>query len=135
MDEFWKSALKVGGVIAVGLFVFWSLAKDMIPKFSMLNSAQTLFLAGVIIFLIFIVVMKLINKNAPSNKADRNSSVTINGDNHSGGNIITGDGNSINSDKEPKSANDQNQGSRDSSVSVGGSNSGNIVTGDGNSIG
>jgi len=140
MDGIWKTAIKIGGVISVGLYVFWSLAKDMIPKFSVLNSFQTLVLAGFMLFLMFIIILKLIKKETPkveeivheNSTNERNSSVTITGSNSSG-TIVTGDGNSVNSEKEP-TLNSKEQGNRDSSVSIGGNSSGTIITGDENSI-
>lgn len=43
MDKFWKAALAVGGVSAIGAFVFWSLYKDWLSLdiFSKMTSDQT----------------------------------------------------------------------------------------------
>ncbi len=43
MDSFWKAALAVGGVAAIGAFVLWSLYKDWLalPIFSKMTPEQT----------------------------------------------------------------------------------------------
>lgn len=52
MEKFWKAALAVGGVAAIGAFVFWSLYKQWLslPIFSQLNSGQTF--AIMVLFLV-----------------------------------------------------------------------------------
>ena len=69
MDNFWKNALKVGGVITVGLFVFWYFGKEIISKFSYLNQEYTLILAGLLIVLTSIIIFRLIKKES---KIDNN---------------------------------------------------------------
>lgn len=43
MDKFWKASLAVGGLAAIGAFVFWSLYKDWLalPIFSKMTADQT----------------------------------------------------------------------------------------------
>ena len=107
MDGIWKLAIKIGGVISVPLFVFWSLAKDMIPKFSVLNSFQTLVLAGLILFFISIIILILIKKETPK-----------------GENIIGSN----------SSSSDNKQGNREANINIGGNNSGINITGNNNSV-
>ena len=53
VDRFWKAAIKICGIGAVGAFVLWSLYKEWLhlPVFSSLSSAQTL-----VVFVVFLVV-------------------------------------------------------------------------------
>jgi hypothetical protein len=46
MDQFWKDALKVGGIGAVGLYVLWSIYSQMLslPVFSKLGQSLTFLL-------------------------------------------------------------------------------------------
>ena len=55
-DRFWRAALAVGGVAAIGAFVFWSLYQKWLslPIFSKLSPDQTYVV--MIIFLIFVFV-------------------------------------------------------------------------------
>ena len=59
MSDFWSIALGVGGLGAIGCFVFWSLMKKILPSITghPLNQKQTFFLA---IFTISILLLALI---------------------------------------------------------------------------
>ena len=150
MNEFWKNAVKFTGIGGVVFFVLWYVFKDIIAKFTSLTSDQSFMLGGLIIVMVAILASKAIDRNH-TNKVEEptkdenhndnnsnsatihNSSVKIDGD--SSGNIVTGDGNSVNSEERAKLRAKKEQESRDSSVTLSGTNAGNIVTGDGNSVG
>jgi len=63
MDTFWNKALKVGGVISVGFFVFWSFGTDIIAKFPIFQQNYAFILGGMILLFIFIVIGRLIKKD------------------------------------------------------------------------
>jgi len=146
MNEFWKHAVKFTGIGGVVFYVLWYLFKDIIAKFTSLTSEQSFILGGLIIVLLALLGSKAIDKsssnsgketdhktNSNNNKEfTNNSSVNVTGENS--GNIISGDGNSVNSEEKAKLRAKKEKESRNSSVTVGGTNSGNIVTGDGNSV-
>jgi hypothetical protein len=76
MNAFWKAALAVGGIAAIGAFVFWSLYKDWLalPIFSKMSPEQTfaimkIFLGLTFSALLLMVITYLISKkgNTPSN--------------------------------------------------------------------
>jgi hypothetical protein len=76
MNIFWKAALAVGGIAAIGAFVFWSLYKDWLalPIFSKMSPEQTFEIMKMFLWLTFgslvlMVVTYLLGKkqNAPSN--------------------------------------------------------------------
>jgi len=142
MDQFWQKALKVGGVVAIVMFVIWSLWGDIITKFSPLPAEYTLILAGMIITMLFLLASKAMDnrsnqkQNASTSTPHINRSVNMSGGGNSG-NIVTGDGNSINSNVQNHYGSGDNVGGDkiiNNSVSVSSDNSGNIVTGDGNQI-
>lgn len=58
MEKFWKAALAVGGVAAIGAFVFWSLYKQWLalPIFSTLSANQTFAVMLVFLFLTFLAL-------------------------------------------------------------------------------
>ena len=138
MDKFWQKALQIGGIVTVVMFVIWRLYGDIIAKFSPISSENTTILTGMIITMLFLLASKSMdNRNKQEHNSSNNQTTNINrsvniSNGASSGNIITGDGNAINSTTQTHSG----RGDKivDSSVSVGGDNSGNIVTGDGNSI-
>lgn len=55
MSKFWKAALSVGGIAAIGAFVFWSLYQDWLalPIFSKMTSEQTFEIMKVFLWLTF----------------------------------------------------------------------------------
>lgn len=55
MEKFWKAALAVGGVSAIGAFVFWSLYKDWLalPIFSKMSPEQTFEIMKIFLYLAF----------------------------------------------------------------------------------
>jgi hypothetical protein len=55
MDKFWKAALTVGGLAAIGAFVFWSLYKDWLalPIFSKMSADQTFAIMKIFLWLTF----------------------------------------------------------------------------------
>ena len=76
MNKFWKAALAVGGIAAIGAFVFWSLYKDWLalPIFSKMTPEQTFEIMKIFLWLTFgslafMVVTYLISKkhDKPSN--------------------------------------------------------------------
>lgn len=54
-NTFWKAALAVGGVAAIGAFVFWSLYKDWLalPIFSKMSPDQTFEIMKIFLWLTF----------------------------------------------------------------------------------
>jgi hypothetical protein len=69
MSAFWKAALAVGGIAAIGAFVFWSLYKDWLSLdiFSRMNPEQTFEIMKIFLWLTFgslalMVVTFLISK-------------------------------------------------------------------------
>lgn len=69
MSTFWKAALAVGGIAAIGAFVFWSLYKDWLSLdiFSKMNPEQTFEIMKIFLWLTFgslvlMVVTFLISK-------------------------------------------------------------------------
>ncbi len=59
MDRFWKAALGVAGIGAIGFFVFWSLYKQWLslPIFPMLTQEQAFQLLRYFLFLTFIALV------------------------------------------------------------------------------
>ncbi len=93
MDTFWQKALKVGGVVAIVMFVIWSLWGDIIAKFSPIPSEHTTILAGMIITMLFLLASKAMDNKTQSQQnsstaSNINRSVTIGGGGNSG-NIVT----------------------------------------------
>lgn len=62
MDKFWKAALTVGGLAAIGAFVFWSLYKKWLslPIFSKMSPDQTFWIMIIFLFLTFVVLIVLV---------------------------------------------------------------------------
>ena len=62
MDKFWKAALAVGGLAAIGAFVFWSLYKDWLSLliFSKMSPDQTFKIMIVFLVLTFIALIVLV---------------------------------------------------------------------------
>lgn len=82
MEKFWQNALKVGGVTTIGLFIFWTFIKDIVPKFSILNSSQTFILVGLICILIcIIIILMLFKKKNPNENKKPLSQKIISGEN------------------------------------------------------
>jgi len=143
MDTFWQKALRVGGVVTIVMFVIWSLWGDIIAKFSPIPSEHTTILAGMIITLLFLLASKAMDNKTQSDQnssayptSNINRSVHISSGGNSG-NIVTGDGNSINSNIQTHYGSGDNVAGNktiNNSVSLGSDNSGNIVTGDGNRV-
>ncbi|KIM07080.1 MAG: hypothetical protein KU38_11170 [Sulfurovum sp. FS08-3] len=95
MDTFWQKALKVGGVVAIVMFVIWSIYGDIITKFSPIPSEHTTILAGMIITMLFLLASKAMDNKTQSQQnhtssslSNINRSVTIGGGGNSG-NIVT----------------------------------------------
>jgi hypothetical protein len=55
MEKFWKAALAVGGIAAIGAFVFWSLYRQWLslPIFSQLSQEQTFAVMKIFLWLTF----------------------------------------------------------------------------------
>lgn len=69
MDRFWKAAVGVGGLGAVGAFIFWALYTDWLslPIFSQLSQEQTftvmlVFLALTCFALVSLLITHLLHK-------------------------------------------------------------------------
>ena len=62
MDKFWKAALAVGGLAAIGAFVFWSLYKNWLslPIFSQMSADQTFAIMKIFLILTFIAMIALV---------------------------------------------------------------------------
>ena len=60
--QLWKPALAVGGVAAIGAFVFWSLYKDWLKLdiFSRMSADQTFHIMIVFLLLVFIAAITLV---------------------------------------------------------------------------
>lgn len=70
MNKFWKAALAVGGIAAIGAFVFWSLYNKWLslPIFSKMSSDQTfsimiIFLILTFVAFVILAVIYLVSKN------------------------------------------------------------------------
>ena len=62
MEKFWKAAIAVGGLAAIGAFVFWSLYKDWLSLqiFSKMSSEQTFTIMIIFLVLTFIALIVLV---------------------------------------------------------------------------
>ncbi len=62
MDKFWKAALGMGGVAAIGAFVFYSLYKDWLTLdiFERLTSDQTFIIMLFFLVLVFLVAIGML---------------------------------------------------------------------------
>ncbi len=78
MDKFWKAALAVGGLAAIGAFIFWSLYKDWLslPIFSKMSPDQTFMIMIIFLALTFIALIVLVVAyvfRGKNNRANGNS--------------------------------------------------------------
>jgi hypothetical protein len=76
MEKFWRAALGVAGIGAVGAFVLWSLYRDWLklPLFSRMTSDQTFVLMLVFLALTFVslIAMLLVHLRSKSIDAGAN---------------------------------------------------------------
>ncbi|PPD24516.1 MAG: hypothetical protein CTY24_00900 [Methylobacter sp.] len=70
MERLWKAAFAVGGVAAIGAFVFWSLYKQWLslPIFSQLNQNQTFVVMLVFLGLTFLALLAAFALHATKHK-------------------------------------------------------------------
>jgi hypothetical protein len=96
MEKFWEYAIKIGGTIAIGLYVFNNLYEKFLDKkiFPMLNQEFTFILLLFFLIFVYLLISKLMDiiKHKPS---DSNSSNSINIGRDNNGNNIIGDNNHI----------------------------------------
>lgn len=119
MNDFSTNALKAAGASGIGIVILYTLAKDIITKSSPLPYELTFLLLAGVLFFIFILALKMLNKP----KISRDSSVSIGKEASNSGTINIGDSNIT-----------KKEDNRNSSVSVDGINTGNVVTGDNNTV-
>jgi len=62
MERFWKAAVGIGGVAAIGAFVFWSLYRDWLrlPLFSQISPQQTFQLMLIFLSLTFLSLVGML---------------------------------------------------------------------------
>src|SRR5215470_1378465 len=62
MERFWKAAVGIGGVAAIGAFVFWSLYRDWLrlPLFSQISPHQTFQLMLIFLSLTFLSLVGML---------------------------------------------------------------------------
>jgi hypothetical protein len=76
MEKFWKAALAIGGLGAIGAFVFWSLYKQWLslPIFSMLSPDQTFEVMKMFLLLTFASLLVLgglyLSRRSPPKQAN-----------------------------------------------------------------
>jgi len=59
MEKFWRAALAIGGLAAIGAFVFWALYKQWLslPIFSTMSADQTYSIMKIFLALTFIMAL------------------------------------------------------------------------------